>query len=493
MAPRHRTLRLLLIVSFSLIAVMTWACASDGVATTTRALSTVPTTDQPTTAGEPSSTTQPAPTTSTSASSAIEAPGTYNLLILGNDTREPTVEGHGSSDIIMLLHVDPSQDFLSMLSITRDLYVDIPGHGKDKINAAHAIGRAPLTIATIKSVFGVEATKYIELGFPSFERVIDSLGGIYVDVDRRYTDGPYWPIDLSPGYQLVNGPDALRFARFRFDKNSDFGRMARQQWLLAGIREQAAHWDLASKAPGVIGAALGSVETNMTPSEILSLISWLINLDGSRIKQSLIKGQGKIIDEQSVVIVDQQTLDKAGADLLIPPEAAAADASTSLTAQSAENVSLAAPATTTTVSPSKLDPAAWKSIQAHVPFVLEAPGFLPGGFAYLYKMPEGDGTYDIKVEAGTKPAIRMVYRYKDTDNYLGITATTWTDAPLAAKGVEVEKDGVVYTVVGTNGKVHHIWWTRDGVLYFISNTLMLTVGQDELLKMAESMAPVGGG
>jgi anionic cell wall polymer biosynthesis LytR-Cps2A-Psr (LCP) family protein len=150
------------------------------------------------------------------------------------------------------------------------------------------------------------------------------------------------PVDERPQHLLCS---------LSVRENSDFATPP--EWLLAGIREQAADWDLASKAPGLISAALGSIETNMTPSEILSLISWLINLDGSRIKQSLIKGEGKIIGGQSVVIVDQETLRKAGADLLSPPKQTAADASTSLTAQGAENVSLASPA--------------WKSIR-HVPF-----------------------------------------------------------------------------------------------------------------------------
>jgi hypothetical protein len=87
----------------------------------------------------------------------------------------------------------------------------------------------------------------------------------------------------------------------------------------------------------------------------------------------------------------------------------------------------------------------------------------------------------------------MLYRYRSSDLYVGITATTWTDAPVAGRGDEVESNGVVYTVVGTSGKVDHIWWKSDGVLYFISNTLMHTVERDELLRMAQSMTPVGGG
>jgi LCP family protein required for cell wall assembly len=441
---------------------------------------------------------------------AISPPGTYNLVILGNDTREPTVAGKGSSDIIMMLHVDSARDFLSVLSVTRDLYVDIPGIGMNKINAAYAEGRAPLAMQTLESVFGVDVTEYVELGFNSFAKVIDSLGGVYVDVDRLYNYVPYNRVmDIAPGYQLLSGADALLWARYRSDKNADFGRMMRQQWILAGLREQATGWDVAAKGPALIGAALDGVGTNMTPGELLSLVNWVVHLDGSRMKQSEIVGPGEMIDEQAVVVVPQATLDAAAADFLRPPdptavnflqpserEAAAGGAPTadlSIT----RPVSLLAPSTTTssgpptTLGPSVLGESGWRAIQKHVPFPLEMPRYLPTGFAYLYKWPEGDGVYDID-GSGQKPAVRMVYRYQDTDDYLGITATTWVDAPVAAHGVEVSKNGTTYHVVGTNGKVHHIWWKHDSALYFISNTLMLTLGREELLKMAESMVPVLG-
>ena len=107
-------------------------------------------------------------------------------------------------------------------------------------------------------------------------------------------------------------------------------------------------------------------------------------------------------------------------------------------------------------------------------------------------MPEGEGSYGIKVGDGTKPAVRMVYQYLKTDLCLGVTATTWTDAPIASDGVEHQHNGVTYTVVGTSGNVDHIWWEKGGVLYFISNTLMYTVSEQDLLKIAESMGPVTG-
>ena len=459
-----------------------------------------------------------------------------NMLVLGTDARAGVVESPGSSDVIMLLHIDPKLDYLSILSITRDLYLDLPGYGMDRINAAYYRGGPALTIATLKQALGVDVTKYVGVGFESFPGLIDSLGGVYVDVDRKYTDTPYWKIDLSPGYQLLDGANALLFSRYRFDENADFGRMYRQQRILASIRDQARGWDKKLKLPGLVNTVMDSATTNLSADEMLTLAYWLLKLDGTRIKQIIIKGPGKMIDGKSVVLVDQATLAQAVTDFLTPPPNETAQAGTAdgapengplvvAASNDAVRLALAAPTTTLTTmilppltsttgaapttttlrtgtpgttttmasaSPILLDAAVWRAAQKTVPFTLESPTFVPEGFAYAYKMPAGDGTYGIKVRGGTKPAVRVAYQFEKSDLFLGISATTWTDAPLASDGMAVESNGVVYTVAGTLGKPDHVWWIRDGVLYWVSNTLMYTLGEHDLLKIAESMQPVSG-
>ena len=464
-------------------------------------------------ATKPPSTLVSIPQASGSPTPANSANPPLDIILLGSDARGATVESPGSSDVIMLLHVDRDRNFLSILSVPRDLYVDIPGHSKDRINAAYYLGGPALTIGTIKQILGVDVTKYLEVGFKSFENMIDSLGGVYIDVDRTYTQEPRWAGNFSPGYQLLDGADALLFARYRFDQNSDFGRMARQQHILSAIRDQAMNWNLPTKMPGLIDGLLGSAITNLSADDMLKLSYWLVKLDGDRIKQTMIRGPGQMIDGKAVLVVDQSALKEAVTAYLTPPDEQATEAAANPTMvrsaasttrgatpgeAAGDNLLLAAVgspnllATESTVTTATTLPDAgmWKTAQRSVPFALQVPGFLPEGFAYVYKMPEGEGTYGIKVGNGTMPAVRMGYRYQTTDLYLGITATTWTDAPLARDGTEVERNGVVYTIVGTSGKADHIWWTRNGVLYFISNTLMSTVSEQDLLRMAESMTPV---
>jgi LCP family protein required for cell wall assembly len=200
----------------------------------------------------------------------------------------------------MLLHVDRERDFFSLLSVPRDLYVDIPGYFTDRINVAYQVGRAPLAIKTIKHVLGVNVNRYVEVDFTAFEHMIDSLGGVHVDIDRRYTTHPLWAGDgFDPGYQLLTGADALLFARYRFDQNKDFGRMARQQRVLAAVRDQAVNWNLPIRLPGLMNTLLGSTTTTLSANELLKLSSWVVKLDGSRIEAVAHQGTQRAEGRQS--------------------------------------------------------------------------------------------------------------------------------------------------------------------------------------------------
>ncbi|HEY5528315.1 MAG TPA: LCP family protein, partial [Thermoleophilia bacterium] len=152
------------------------------------------------------------PSTVVSVSVAVPAsPSAMNILVLGTDKRQNIAEDYGRSDTLMVVHIDPGQDYLSILSLPRDLRVDVPGHGLQKINAAYAYGGAALTIKTVAQLTGVAIDHFVEVDFNAFKDITDSLGGVYVDVDRRYyNDNPTWElIKLAPGYQLLKGDNAL--------------------------------------------------------------------------------------------------------------------------------------------------------------------------------------------------------------------------------------------------------------------------------------------
>ncbi len=238
-----------------------------------------------------------------------------NLVILGSDTRSQNGKG-GRSDTIILVHIDTKNDFLSMLSIPRDLRVKIPGHGYNKINAAYAYGGAALLIRTVQSAMGVDLEHYAETDFNGFKVIANALGGVYVDVDRTYDDGK---IQLKPGYQLLDGQNALRFCRTRHDKNIDFGRMQRQQRFISAVREQAMGWNLALRLPSLIDSTFDNVDTDLSANEILKLAFWGVKLEGSRMKMASIVTTTGTLDGISFVLATDKQIAKAVKDFLTPP------------------------------------------------------------------------------------------------------------------------------------------------------------------------------
>ena len=114
-----------------------------------------------------------------------------------------------------------------------------------------------------------------------------------------------------------------------------------------------------------------------------------------------------------------------------------------------------------------------------------APSYIPRGFEYKDRR-----TYEIDTDSGPKPALKMVYQFEGSDQYLGIMETTFVDAPAAQDGEKVTRNGITYTLVTYGGRVDHVWWEKDGVIYWISNTLSYLLDKDKMVKMATSMVPV---
>ena len=166
-----------------------------------------------------------------------------NVLLIGSDTR-PSEGDPGRSDSLILVRMDPRRGFISMLSFPRDLYVPIAGgRGTDKINAAYSYG-AETTINTVQELTGEPVNDYVILDFTGFANLVDVVGGVYLDVDRRYFNQNtgsaatnFSNIDLQPGYQRLNGADALSYVRYRHT-DSTYARDARQQLFLSELKRQ---------------------------------------------------------------------------------------------------------------------------------------------------------------------------------------------------------------------------------------------------------------
>lgn len=262
------------------------------------------------------------PTTSGGPGTTLEPPNTQNILLLGSDNREAEGEEYGRSDTLMLVHIDREQNFVSVLSIPRDLRVEIPGHGVQKINAAYAIKGAELAIETVQSVTGVDLDHYVNIDFDAFRQVTTELGGIYVDVDRRYyyVGDNYETINIWPGYQPLAGENALDYVRFRHDGNNDFGRIQRQQRFLRAAKEQVSSWDAALKIPKLVDLLAANVTTDMSTRQVLRLAVWGMRLQGGRVKQVELTADTETIGGGSYVVASKYALREAVRDLTAPPD-----------------------------------------------------------------------------------------------------------------------------------------------------------------------------
>ena len=123
--------------------------------------------------------------------------GPQTILILGSDKRNQQISGkYGLSDTTMLLRLDPDRNAIALLSLPRDLKVDIPGVGTDKLNAAYSLGGPKLTLQTVKQITGLDINHLVNVDFTGFARAVNAIGCVYVDVDHRYyhKNSPYAPL-----------------------------------------------------------------------------------------------------------------------------------------------------------------------------------------------------------------------------------------------------------------------------------------------------------
>ena len=177
----------------------------------------------------------------------------YDYVLVGSDSRQGLTPAQqkllntGSAkdvgglrtDSIILVHVPSGAGKPALISLPRDSYVPIPGHGHNKINAAYAMGGPKLLVETIEQVTGVRIDGYVEIGFAGFASVVDSLSGVDICVQRNMKDA-YAGINLKAGCQTLDGRNALGYVRARYsDPLGDIGRVARQRQFLSAIMHKA--------------------------------------------------------------------------------------------------------------------------------------------------------------------------------------------------------------------------------------------------------------
>lgn len=219
-----------------------------------------------------------------------------NILLVGADKRSSWKED-GRSDSCMIATIDKKNEKLKITSLMRDMYVDIPGYGKHKFNAAYSYGGVELLYKTILSNFGVSVQGYAIVDFEAFRKVIDTLGGVEINLTEeehsilmsRYHRTSV--LKLKPGINNMNGTQALAYCRLRQDKRADFGRTERQRYVLNQIFLSMKSQPI-SKWYETAEAVMPEISTDLSSDTILGYLKDIIFMGTTDIGQFRIPVDG---------------------------------------------------------------------------------------------------------------------------------------------------------------------------------------------------------
>lgn len=442
--------------------------------------------------------------------------GPQTVAILGSDVRTgggaPT-DDPGRSDTTLLLRLDPDSGQIAMLSIPRDLKVDIPGYGTDKFNAAFSYGGPELTLKTIKSVTGLDINHVINIDFQGFADVVDAIHCVFVDVDQDYyhsnaeSTEQYAEIDIDAGYQKLCGADALEFARYRHG-DSDLARAARQQDLVGEVRNRLSFNEILNTRGDLIKAFADNTKSDIGGgNEILELLKLLFDSRDSSVVE--VKFPSTFTLDNGISYVEATPDEIRGAvDQFLGFEPSTGPIGTlderGGSSKDRKAVKKAKKdrkkAEQETKAPSKksdglVDAAdggleVAKTLDSELKyrdFPVYYPKRLPEGTIYA----DGSRTYNLRdPDKNPYEAFRtvMALQLDDGIHYFGLQGIRgWNDPPiLEAPHETIEMDDREFDVYYEGDRINRIAWHEDGNTYWMSNSILLTLENEQMLGMARS-------
>ena len=236
--------------------------------------------------------------------------GSLDVLVLGVDKRTgPERRESSRSDTMMLVRVTPATGEVKLLSVPRDLYVEIEPGVKGKINSAYAYGGVDQARSVMEGITGVTVDNYVIVDFEGFREVIDAIGGVKVDVGHDVFPEKW---HMGEGVQRLGGRKALFYARYRGTPRADLDRIDHQQKLLAALRRQAFRWNTVTKMPGIIKTTNENVDTDLGIWQAIPLARALIlhGRDGD-LSSSELRGYPTTLDDGTQVLVPEEGANEA--------------------------------------------------------------------------------------------------------------------------------------------------------------------------------------
>src|SRR5829696_4904939 len=235
--------------------------------------------------------------------------GPLNVLVLGVDTR-PDSEGMGSrTDTIVLVQVGPRTGDVKLLSVPRDLLVEVEPGEEDRINAAYNYGGVDETIATLENYTGVPVDHYATIDFEGFEKVIDAMGGIRVDVGEGQFPEKW---RMGEGVQRLNGHKALIYARYRGTPGADLDRMQRQRELVGALRSEALRWHTIKTLPQIMEVMNENIQTDLDLDGAITLGQVLIRRGRhAEMTSQQLKGTPETLSNGEQVLIPDEDANQA--------------------------------------------------------------------------------------------------------------------------------------------------------------------------------------
>jgi polyisoprenyl-teichoic acid--peptidoglycan teichoic acid transferase len=445
------------------------------------------------------------------------------IMILGSDRRFADIKKNNPllkhsnparSDTILLVRMDPHQEATAVLSIPRDLKVLIPGYGINKINAAYSLGGADLTAKTIKSLFGEDfkINHIINVNFGGFREVVDELGCVYADVDRRYyhsnlglpVSAHYAEIDIKPGYQQLCGQRALDYVRFRH-ADSDIVRAARQQDFLRSAKDQLNSSSLIDDRSRLIKIMQRSTQTDASLRSVkgvLKLAKLAIFSAGHPVAQIKFPPvySGDAATGEYVEASANTLLKLRNEFFHASPEVKKQATTTKKKAKSASGNARVAKARLTRATRAGEDLVARTVASHRLGFRLYFPSRLTPSGRYASTVNDGTTTdatprvYTIRDRAGhPHKAYRLVVLENIQEgSYYGVQGTDWKTPPVLAKPTSsVTVHGRRLQLFKSGSRLRYVAWKRKNAVYWVSNSLTLSLSNAQMLGIAGSLTHLG--
>ncbi|NRG32942.1 LytR family transcriptional regulator [Niallia circulans] len=225
----------------------------------------------------------------------------FSVLMLGVDERDGD---SGRSDTIIVMTVNPEKKSVKMLSIPRDTRTEIVGHGTtDKINHAYAFGGVAMSMDTVENFLDIPIDYYMQINMEGFKDIVDAVGGVTVNNDLDFT---YEGVHFPKGQISLNGKDALKFSRMRYeDPRGDFGRQLRQRLIIQAVIKEGASLNTLTNFGNIFEALGQNIKTNISFDEMVD-IQANYKSAADDIDQLTISGTGQTIDKVWYLVVNDE-------------------------------------------------------------------------------------------------------------------------------------------------------------------------------------------